>query len=161
MDRFVKLTIPVKPHLKAYLADFFEIPYVLSQKDHMGLFIFQILRRRKFKDRRYFNIDSCTDSFEVLVSKKFTFNLGCRLMHDYQVHLINCYLEDMMMDHAITWVRSAEFAGMSNKEAIYKWIDMYQLDEGSSDWYHRIKKKYFRFRKNKGNTPKIGAPCVP
>jgi hypothetical protein len=37
-------------------------------------------------------------------------------------------------------------AGMSNKAAIYKWIDMYDLDTGSNDWYHRIKKKYFRYR---------------
>lgn len=161
MDKFVKIQIPVKPHLKAYLSDFFELPYILSQKDHMGLFIFQILRRRKFKDRKYFNIDTCTDSLEVWVSKKYTFNLGCRLIHDYQTHLINAYLEDMMMDHAITWLRASELAGMSNKAAIYKWIEMYQLDEGSSDWYHRIKQKYFRFRKKKGITCNSGAPVVP
>lgn len=161
MDRYVKVTIPIKPHFKAYLSDFFELPYVLSHRDHMGIFIYTILRRRKFNDRKYFSSEGCTDTLQVLVSKTYALNLGCRLINDYQAHLINKYLEDMMMDHAITWVRSAEMAGMTNKDAIIKWIEMYQLDEGSSDWYHRIKQKYFRFRKNKKKNPKITVSPVP
>lgn len=157
MDRYLKLTIPVKPHLKAYLRDFYELPYVLNQKDDLGLFLYHLLRRRKFRDRKYFNIDTCTDQIEIQVSMKYGFNHGCVLMHDYQVHLLNQYLEDQMMNHAITWIRAAELAGMNNKAAIYKWIETYELDEGSSDWYHRIKKLYFRFRKSK----KSGAPAVP
>lgn len=161
MDRHIKLSIPVKPHLRAYLADFHDLPYVLNQKDHMGLFIYQILRRRKFRDRKYFTIESCTDRLEVMVSEKYGFNQGCLLIHDYQVHLINNYLEDQMMEHAITWVRSAELAGLNNKAAIYKWIELYQLDEGSSDWYHRIKQHYFRFRKKLIKRQNSGAPTVP
>lgn len=157
MDRYLKLSIPVKPHLKEYLRDFYEIPYILNQKDDLGLFLYHLLRRRKFRDRKYFNIDSCTDHIEVLVSQKYGFNHGCVLMHDYQVHLLNIYLEDQMMNHAITWIRAAELAGMNNKAAIYKWIETYQLDGGSLDWYHRIKKLYFRFRKAR----KSGAPAVP
>lgn len=149
--------MPIKPHLKAYLQDFYGVPYVLNQKDELGLFLYQLLRRRKFRDRKYFTIDGCTDTFEIQISHKYGFNLGCVLMHDYQVHLFNNYLEDQMMRHSITWIRAAELAGMNNKTAIYKWIETYDLEAGSSDWYHRIKKLYFRFRKAK----KTGAPAVP
>lgn len=157
VDRYVTLSIPIKPHLKAYLSDFYELPYTLNQKDELGLFLYQLLRRRKFRDRKYFNIDQCSDQLTILVSHKYGFNQGCILLHDYQVHLFNCYLEDQLMKHAITWIRGAELAGLSNKAAIYKWIETYQLDDGSADWYHRIKKLYFRFRKSK----KSGAPAVP
>ncbi|KAI9549896.1 hypothetical protein GHT06_005784 [Daphnia sinensis] len=87
-----------------------------------------------------------TETMTILISMNQGFKRGCVLMHDYQIHLFNSYLEDQMLKHAITWVKAAEVAGMSNKEAIYKWIDTYQLDSGSSDWYHRIKKQYFRYR---------------
>lgn len=160
MDRYIKLSIPVKPHLKAYLHDFYELPYVLNQKDNLGLFLFHLLRRRKFRDRKYFQLDGCTDTLEVWVSHKYGFNLGCVLLHDYQVHLLNKFLEEEMMNHAITWIRGTELAGMNNKAAIYKWIEMYQLDDGSSDWYHRLKKLYFRYRKTK-EFKKSGAPAVP
>lgn len=157
MSQYLKLSVPTKPHLKAYLQDFYPLPYVLNQKDELGLFLYHLLRRRKFRDRKYFSIAACTDQVEILVSPKYGFSHGCILMHDYQVHLLNQYLEDQMMNHAITWIRAAELAGMNNKAAIYKWIETYQLDEGSSDWYHRIKKLYFRFRKAR----KSGAPAVP
>lgn len=157
VDRYVSLSIPIKPHLKAYLRDFYELPYVLNQKDDLGLFLYHLLRRRKFRDRKYFTTDACTDQVEILVSHKYGFNHGCVLMHAYQVHLFNNYLEDQMMNHAITWIRAAEEAGMNNKAAIYKWIEAYQLDAGSVDWYHRLKQHYFRFRKAR----KSGAPCVP
>lgn len=157
MDRYLKLSIPIKPYLKAYLLDFYALPYVLNQSDELGIFLYNLLRRRKFRDRKYFNIDQCTERVEVSVSHKYGFNHGCVLMHDYQIHLFNHYLDDQMMKHAITWIRAAELAGMNNKAAIYKWIETYQLDGGSSDWYHRIKKVYFRFRKGRNS----GAPTVP
>ncbi len=155
MERHLKLIIPVKPHLKSYLNYFYPQPYKLTQKDDLGLFLYHLLRSRKFRDRKYFNTDACTEKVEVLVSLKYGFDHGCVLMHDYQIHLLNHFLEDQMMNHAITWIRAAELAGMNNKAAIYKWIETHNLDEGSSDWYHRIKKLYFRFRK------KSAAPAVP
>lgn len=157
MKRYFRISIPIKPHLKAYLMDFYELPYLLNQKDELGIFLYQILRRRKFQDRKYFSIDCCTDTIEVIVSKKYGFDHGCILLHEYQVHLFNNYLERQMMNHAMTWIRAAELAGMNNKAAILKWIETYDLDSGSSDWYHRIKKLYYRFRKSKKST----APIVP
>lgn len=161
MSPRIKLSIPIKPHLLAYLLDIYDMPYVLNQKDHMGLFIYQILRRRKFRDRKYFTIEECTTQLDVMVSQKYGFDHGCLLLHDYQVHLINNYIENQMMDHAITWIRGAELAGMNNKAAIHKWIELYELDGGSSDWYHRIKQHYFRFRKKRKNRPLSAAPIVP
>jgi hypothetical protein len=160
VTRSYSVAVPIKPHLKAYLQDFYQIPYELNQKDDLGLFLYHLLRRRKFKDRRYFSIDSCTESFTLLISHKYGFNQGCALMHDYQVHLLNRYLEDMMMRHAITWIKGAEMSGMTNKAAIHKWIENYELDAGSSDWYHRIKQLYFRYRLSK-KTSKTSAPAVP
>ncbi len=146
MTRSFKVAIPIKPHLKRYIQDFYHLPYELNQKDDLGLFLYHLLRRRKFRDRKYFSIDQCTERMEITVSNFYAFNQGCLLVHDYQIHLFNNYLEDMMIRHCITWIRGAEMAGMTNKAAIYKWIDMYDLDSGSQDWYHRIKKKYFRYR---------------
>ncbi len=157
MGRHLDLTIPIKPHLKAYILDFYTLPYVLNQKHDLGLFLYQLLRRRQFRDRKYFSLDECTDEIQIKVSKRHGFNHGCIILHEYQVHLFNKYLEGQMMNHAITWIRAAEIAGMDNKAAIYQWIATYDLDDGSSDWYHRIKQLYFRFRKSK----RIGAPSVP
>lgn len=161
MSQTVRFSIPIKPHLRAYLADYHELPYVLNMRDHLGLYIYQMLRRRRFRDTKYFSIRECTDSMEVIVSDSFAWDAGCLLMHDYQVYLINIFIEQMMMEHAITWVRAAEMAGMNNRQAIYRWVELYNLDEGSSDWYHRIKKLYFRFRKKHEKSQKSTCPPVP
>lgn len=152
MDRYLKFKIAVKPHLLQYLQDFYQLPYTLNQNDDLGRFLYQLLRRRKFKDEKYFKIDTCTASFDLMISPSYVFDHGCILLNPYQTHLLNHYLEDQMMNHAITWISAAEMAGMNNKAAIYKWIENYQLDAGSSDWYHRIKKLYFRFKKSKKST---------
>lgn len=162
MEKSFLLRIPIRPHLKRYLKDFYSIPYELNQKDDLGLFLYHLLRRRRFRDRAYDSIESCTDCLEVQVSKFYAFKEGCLLLNDYQVHLFNNYLEDMMMRHCITWIKAAEMAGMSNYNAIHKWIELYQLDEGnySKDWYHKIKKKYYRHRKG-WRPQKKALPCVP
>jgi hypothetical protein len=160
LNRSFKVCIPIKPHLKKYLREFYTLPYVLNQKDDLGLFLYQLLRRRKFKDKKYFNIESCTDTLEVTISRAYALDHGCMLMNDYQTHLFNRYLEDMMIRHCITWVRACEMAGMNNRAAIVHWIEMYELDEGSQDWYHRIKKQYFRYR-NWKKTQSIAVPAVP
>lgn len=147
--RSFQLEIPIKPHLKKYLEEFYTLPYVLNQKDDLGLFLFHLLRRRSFRDEKYFSIDLCTEVLDVKVSRSYTFDKGCRYLHIYQAHLLNKWLEEMMMRHCLTWIEAAELAGLNNKAAIYKWIEKYDLDQGSEDWYHRIKKRYFRHRNYK------------
>jgi hypothetical protein len=160
VERNFAVSIPIKPHLKAYLEDFYPQPFVLTQTNDLGLFLYYILRQKNFRGRRFVMFEGKTETMTILISMNQGFKRGCMLMHNYQIHLFNSYLEDQMLKHAITWVKAAEAAGMSNKEAIYKWIDTYQLDSGSSDWYHRIKKQYFRYRTAKKNG-KIGVPVVP
>jgi hypothetical protein len=156
----LKFTIPVRPHLKSYLQDFYQLPYELNQKDDIGLFLYHLLRRRLFRDRKYYSLEGCSDTVEILISRRYALREGVMLLNDYQVHLFNRYLEDMMVRHSITWIRAAELAGMTNKEAIYRWMETYNLDYGSNDWYHRIKKQYFRYRKAK-ISPNTAPPAVP
>lgn len=162
MKKSFSIKIPVRPHLKRYIQDFYLLPYELNQKDDLGLFLYHLLRRRKFRDRAYFSTESFTDYLEVSISNHYAFKQGCLLLNDYQSHLFNNYLEDMMMRHSITWIKAAEMAGMSNYAAIHKWIEIYQLDEGKSskDWYHKIKKQYYRHRKG-WKPQKTGVPTVP
>ncbi len=155
-----RVAIPIRPHLKAFLQDIYDFPYVLNQKDDIGIFLYHLLRRRKFRDRKYYSLEGCTDSIDVLISRRYVIREGVMLLNDYQVHLFNSYIEDMMERHSITWIRSSEKSGMTNKEAIYQWMEMYNLDHGSSDWYHRIKKQYFRYRKSKIK-PNTAPPAVP
>lgn len=156
----IRIAIPIRPHLKKYLQDFYDTPYILSQKDDMGLFLYHLLRRRKFRDPKYFCTSGLTDSLDVIISDSFTFDQGCLHLNPYQTHIFNLYLEKVMMRHCITWIMAAEMADMNNKRAIIKWIERYELDEGSVDWYDRIKKNYFRYRQAK-KTRKTTVQIVP
>jgi len=126
----------------------------------MGVFLYHLLRRRKFRDAKYFNTSGLTDSLHVKISYRFTFDRGCVHMNAYQTHIFNLYLEKVMMRHCITWIMAAEMAAMNNKRAIIMWIEKYELDEGSVDWYDRIKKSYFRHRKSK-KSRKTAVQIVP
>ncbi|AWW32424.1 hypothetical protein DN752_21015 [Echinicola strongylocentroti] len=160
MRRSFLLEIPIKPHLKKYLEEFYTLPYSLNQKDELGLFLFHLLRRREFRSEEYFSINHCTESLEVKVSSFYTFDKGCKYMSAYQAHLLNKYLEEMMMRHCLTWIEALEMANVPNRRAIFEWIEKYELDGGSKDWYHLIKQRYFRHRKYKENR-KTAVRCVP
>ena len=129
--------------------DFYEIPYPINLNEDLGIFLFHLLRRRKFKSDKYFSMEGMSDSIELTISDSYCFRKGARYLDDYQAYLLNKYLEKRMMNHCITWIMGAEMAGMNNKAAIIKWIGRYELDSGSLDWYARIQKNYFRYRKAK------------
>lgn len=148
-DKHIKFVIPVKPHLQVFLQDFYPSPYVLSQNDSIGLFLFHLLRRRLFRSRKYFSIEECTDQFELWVSRRYVLKDGCRYFHDYQAHLFNSFLDEKLMDHSITYISAALDNDSNQKEAIYSFIYKYELDSGSKSWYNKILKNFQRYRDKK------------
>ena len=147
-QNYFTLNIPVKPHTKEYLRKFYDTPYTLSQRDDLGLQLFHILRRRMFRNEKYYSLEACTETFEVRISRKYVFDRACRLLSDYQVHLFNSCIEQMMMRHALIYIDGRRQSGDNKlKEYIYDWMAEYNVYTGSKDWLHRIKKKYQRYQK--------------
>lgn len=157
----ISLKVPIKPHLIGYLANYYETPYKLNQSDDIGIFLYHLLRRREFKERSYDNLSNCTQSFEVTIPKYFMIDRGCLLLHDNQVHIFNNYLDMMMMRNCFIYLDGRMMHGHRLKDYVYDWIDDNNLVEGSEDWYHKIKKAYYRYRKRKEkNNSKTTEPCV-
>lgn len=151
-ETHVKITIPIKPHLLKFIKEFYpQTPYVLSQDDSLGLFLFQLLRRRLFRNRKYYSLEQATENFEVKLSKRYGFKDGCLLLNDYQSHLFNSYIHKKLMDHSITHINAAMDNDSKKKEAIYSFINKYDLDtgRGSANWYDCLKQYHHRWKVKK------------
>lgn len=143
------LKIPIKPYLKGFLHNFYDSPYKLNQSDDIGIFLYHLLRRRDFKGKEFESLELCTDHFEITMPQYMAFNKGCNLINDYQIYIFNNYLELNMMRNCFLYLDGRMMHGSRLKDYVYAWIDDNNLVEGSSDWYHKIKKAYYRYRQKR------------
>lgn len=150
-DKTLILKVPIKPHLKGYLSNFYDIPYKLNQSDDIGIFLYHLLRRRDFKQKEYDGLNLCTAHIEVELPEYMAFNKGCVLMHDYQTYIFNNYLEMHMMRNCMIYLDGRMLHGSKLKQYILDWVDDNNLimGVGSADWYPLIKQAYYRYRKRK------------
>lgn len=147
-DKFFVLKVPIKPHLRLFIDHHYGTEYVVSHNNHIGLLIYEILRKRQFRSEKYYkSIDEYDDQWKVKISDWYTFNTSCMLINHYQVHLINSYLESLLMDNCHIYLDARQVDGSADiKSCIYDFIDRYDLTSGSKDWYSKIKQSYRRYR---------------
>jgi hypothetical protein len=137
--QYYPLSIPIKPHLYQFLDFHFGNNSVFSLRSWLGVQIFSILTKKMSNGSSYAKTaDDYDDHFKLQVCETYYFHFAVNNFTPFQISLFNRLIQEQFNDRMLDYVVTLEGEGVSNKDAIIRWCDRYQLDAGSTDWYQTL-----------------------
>lgn len=138
------IQIPVKPHVKQFLIKNYGENLELKFNNPLGVEIYTLLSKKIVNNR--YNLDPAVYSsqYTIYVGKHIFFDFGRNSITAYQASLINNMILDRFDERFIEYVLTLSDEGVTHKDAILRWCEKYQLDEGSTDWYQTLGRKLRR-----------------
>lgn len=149
--KHIILKIPVEPQVKAYLDTIFKgKPAELVKNHHITRFLWRLLKnplnRSKYKP---FLSDKYSELFEVKISHYYFFNAGCHKLPTETIIEFNNYVHDIFTEKFNFAMLLREADLKNRKDAIRFVIHHHKMeDEDTGDLYERLKKSFYRFRKD-------------
>lgn len=142
------LEIPVKSLVYKFLLEKYGHGFRLSKRTHLGITLFNMLRRPSVDIRMEGRITDYSDRFKVHVSEHAFFKRGCRNLDANSIVQFNAMVEDLIEAEFCGTVEFLEMFGLEQKQAIEVFMAKYDLDETDVK-FDALKKAYQRYWKNK------------
>ncbi|MFC6999575.1 hypothetical protein [Rufibacter roseus] len=141
----LSIHIPVKPHVKKFLVAKYGGIYKLCMRDHIGVTLFNMLRRPKAKAREIERVKKFTQRYTVSIPEHFITDLGCKNLDGETLVQFNSLVEDFLLTCFHEFVENMEACGMEQRHAIAYFMAKYEFDETDVK-YDALKKSYQRYR---------------
>lgn len=146
--REIKLKIPVKPHIKAFLELHFGDNYKLTTKDLLGVFLFHVLKKETNWPSPGFNEKKYPEIFNIIIEARYFFDFGISKIGPTNIIHFNKlidYLIQFNLKNSIDYLLSPPLD--TTKNAIIRYMDDNNINEEflSFDAY---KKTLYRSFKN-------------
>jgi hypothetical protein len=144
------LNIPVKPHVLKFLEEKYQQKYVLNEYDYVGTIIYTLIRRQSNWSHYSKFMSQYTQQFPVEVPEKLYFQESCRHLTPFTISKFNSIIEGIMRDQCIYHCYLV-LEEKNLKNEIYKWLELYDIEEGGSFNYRSLSEHFYRFMKQKKN----------
>ena len=123
------LLIPVRPHVLKYLHTHLGPGYCLSESDHFGLLLFQLLRRPLTDARRDEVLTKYQGRFTVHLGAYGSGKFGLRELTGKTVYQFNNFVHELVRAELHAWVDMATDHGNAVTYAIEGFMQKYDFGE--------------------------------
>lgn len=147
------LLIPTRPHILKYLHFHLGESYFLSESDHIGLFLFHLLRRPMTDARRDHVMEDYESSWHVGLGSYGNGKWGFKDPTGKSVYQLNQFVHELMLDKFYTWVEVAVDHGQQAKFAIEAFMANYSFLEEDIQ-YDTLKKSWQRYAAQRRSSKK-------
>lgn len=138
------IQVPVKPHVLKYLHVHLGSTYQLSESDHFGLFLFQLLRRPLTDSRKDELVAKYTARFAVAWGAYSPHQYGLKNLTGKTVYLFNHFVHELIIAELHAYVEMGTDHGNQTKYC----IQCFMLKYGFTDEdiaYDTLNKSWQRF----------------
>lgn len=147
------LKIPVRPHVKKYLAVHLGDDYTLSLADAFGIMLLQLLRRPLVDKRKEASMEAYTEKFRFGTEGYPAQKWGLRSFTTGTIYLFNKFVHEVMMAEMYGHVSTSVNHGLGLHDAIDEFLAKYDFTDRDLT-FDAVKKTYQRQRaKDKRRKP--------
>lgn len=144
------IKIPVKRHVLKYIEARYRVPYTIDGQDFLGMTLINFLRRPIVSNHRMDAVLNYDNQLTVILRRKDVTHYGMlHALDPNSVSVFNHKFDKIIDELFIAVVNSRVDLGQRYKQAIMYFLDNYPYFDHSSDSFHMLQKRYYRYRKRK------------
>ncbi|QCR23091.1 hypothetical protein [Pontibacter sp. SGAir0037] len=150
----VKVTSAVYKYLQVHLGP----DYKLSETDHIGMYLYNLLRQ-PLQDKQYDkSVEKYTAKFPVRIVSSTVMNKRCKNCSSYTFYKFNTFIQNLLKAELHAYVDNHREFGLTMHGAIVEFMEKYDFcDEDYT--FEALKKSYQRWKEDQAMKKNVHQIC--